>query len=82
MSSPKYTARGEAHRVRLALEAHDRLDTERFAALSTTLEAIHVDVKSLLESRTYGRGAWRAIVAISTVISVAVGAIFAWLGLK
>lgn len=80
MSSPvRYTARGEAHRVRLALEAHDKLDTERFSDLKLILAEVHADIKSLLASRSYVRGAWAAIVALAAAVSGIVAGIAAWL---
>lgn len=62
-----------------ALDAHDRLDTERFDRLATTLEAmvknqesIAADVKSLLQSRSFTRGVWRAAATVGAIVSVLV----------
>jgi len=78
MARKRYSAENEARRVSTALEAHDRLDTERFDALSKTLEEIHKDVKSLLDSRAYARGAWWGIGSMATVVSAVVGFVVAW----
>lgn len=43
------------------LERHTRHDDERFAALTILVESIAKDVKSLLDSRTFLRGAWWAV---------------------
>jgi hypothetical protein len=75
----RWSARDEAAKVREALAAHDRLDTERFNALALTLEEIRADVKSLLASRSYVRGAWKAVVTTAAVVSTVVSLLFAWL---
>jgi hypothetical protein len=54
-----------------ALDAHDRLDTERFDAVTVALQGIAADVKSLLETRSFTRGVWRAAVIAATVVSTA-----------
>ena len=71
----------DAYAAKLAeeLKAHDRLDTERFDAVNTKLDGIHADVKSLLASRSYVRGAWAAIATISGAVSFVVGIVIAWM---
>ena len=72
----KVAADLDAHNAKLAeaLEAHDRLDTERFDKVTTTLTEISTDVKSLLQTRSFTRGVWRAaftgggIVAFATTV--------------
>ncbi len=70
---PAGYARTEAARVARALEEHDRRDTDRFAELNVKLDTIGGDVKSLLASRSYVRGAWKAIVTISAGVAAAIG---------
>ena len=47
------------------LEEHAKSDKEHFDAQDKKLEAIHADVKSLLDSRSFARGAWKAITIIA-----------------
>jgi hypothetical protein len=63
-----------------ALAAHDRLDTERFDALTGTLDRIDANVESLLQSRSFARGAWKATATISVAISSLIGIVFAFIG--
>jgi len=59
-----------------ALKEHADMDTTRFAAVEKKLDDIGGDVKSLLVSRSYVRGAWKAIVVLGgtagAVVSLAV----------
>ena len=49
-------------RIAAELTAHARLDDERHAENKQTLAEISEDVKSLLESRSFARGIWKAAV--------------------
>lgn len=49
-------------RIAAELAAHARLDDERHAENKQTLQEISDDVKSLLESRSFARGIWKAAV--------------------
>ena len=69
----------EFERFTEALAAHDRLDNERFAHVTSTLDAIHVDVKALIQSRSYILGAWQAIVVLAGVVSGLVALAASWL---
>lgn len=63
------------------LAEHSRRDEERFGRLTTLVESIASDTKSLLASRSFTRGAWRAVAAVSAAISTAIGlAIAYWRG--
>ncbi len=53
------------------LEKHTKHDDDRFAALTALVESIALDVKSLLGTRSYARGAWKGM----TLVAVAVFAI-------
>jgi hypothetical protein len=68
---PRSKAADDRKKLADALEAHDRLDTERFDAVTTTLQVIAADVKSLLDTRSFTRGVWRAAVIAATVVSTA-----------
>ena len=60
------------------VRAHIVADNERFNKIDTTLGSIASDVKSLLQTRSFTKGAWKAIVSIASVVSVVVGLIIAW----
>ena len=60
-------------------QAHAIRDTEQFAAVTKTLEEVGKDVKSLLETRAFNRGAWWAMAGIPAMVSAIVGIIFAFL---
>ncbi len=72
------TAKVVADAVAGELEKHTRHDDERFAALTTLVESIALDVKSLLGSRSFMRGAWKAITVTALVASTMVTAIHAY----
>jgi hypothetical protein len=59
-----------------ALKAHDRLDTERFDAVTKALEKIDKNVESLIASRSFTRGVWRAAVVAGSVVSGTVAVVF------
>lgn len=50
-----------ADAVAKELVLHTQHDDERFEALSKLVESVAQDVKSLLDSRTFLRGAWWAV---------------------
>jgi hypothetical protein len=61
-------------------------DSERIARLEVIaeqhgllLDKIDKNVESLLASRSYVRGAWKAIIVVATVVSAAVSIFIAWI---
>ena len=60
------------------LEAHEKLDAERFGNVTTTLTAIHEDVKELLERRAYIKGVWKVLTILAGAVSVLVSVAAAW----
>lgn len=54
-------------RIAAELAAHARLDDERHAENKQTLQEIREDVKSLLDSRSFARGIWRAAAIVGAV---------------
>jgi putative N-acetylmannosamine-6-phosphate epimerase len=69
-----------ADAVSTELHVHTGHDDERFEALTKLVESISLDVKSLLASRSFLRGAWKTIVAVGVVTSTLVTAIHSWWG--
>jgi hypothetical protein len=63
-------------RVSDELRAHQERDEGQFAAVNERLTEIGADVKSLLQSRSYIRGAWKAVAVVSgataTVVSIVI----------
>jgi hypothetical protein len=59
------------------MELETRLDR-----LEADVSQIASDVRSLLESRSFVRGAWKAIVTISLTVSAVVSGFFAWVNVK
>lgn len=45
-------------------EAHATEDTRRFAEVNVKLDDIGSDVKSLLQSRSFSRGFWKAVLLV------------------
>ena len=60
------------------IRAHSVVDIERFNKVDGALDEIASDVRSLLQTRSFTRGAWKAIVTIASTTSVIVGLIIAW----
>jgi hypothetical protein len=57
---------------------HIRADNERFNTIDKSLGSIADDVRSLLQTRSFTKGAWKAIVTIAGATSVVIGLIIAW----
>lgn len=64
--------------VQRELVQHTQHDDERFETLTTLVESIATDVKSLLASRSFMRGAWKAITVSALVASALVTGVHAW----
>lgn len=62
------------------LQRHTAQDDERFANVTKLVESIAIDVKSLLGSRSFMRGAWKGITVSALVASTLVTGIHAWWG--
>lgn len=60
------------------VRAHIVADNERFNKIDHTLGGIASDVRSLLQTRSFTKGAWKAIVTIAGATSVIIGLIIAW----
>jgi hypothetical protein len=58
-----------------ALTEHTMNDDLRFAAVTKLVESIALDVKSLLETRTFTQGMVRAVVLIAASVSALVSGI-------
>lgn len=71
-----------SERVEHELETHTQHDDERFVALTALVTSIATDVKSLLDSRAYGRGFWKAVMLVGggagTIAGLAVAALALW----
>lgn len=61
------------------LAEHLADDRQRFAEVQASLGRIEGHVESLLHSRSFSRGAWRAIVVVATTISALVTLVVTWL---
>ena len=60
------------------VRAHISADNERFNTIDESLTGIAADVKSLLHTRSFTKGAWKAIVTIAGATSVIIGLVIAW----
>ncbi len=60
------------------VRTHILADIERFDIIDRSLNGIAGDVKSLLQTRSFTKGAWRALVSMAVVVSTVVGLIIAW----
>lgn len=58
---------------------HAEEDTRRFASMEKTLDAIAADTKSLVESRTLARGAWKATTLIAGLVAGVVSVVGSFL---
>ena len=70
-------AKSTADGVALQLVTHTKSDDEKFAALTKLVESIALDVKSLLDSRSYARGAWWGMASLAGVVAAFVSWIVA-----
>jgi hypothetical protein len=61
-----------------AMEAHIEADARAFLELSNQILEVNKDVKSLLSSRSFLRGAWFAIGVLGTLVAAVAGALIAW----
>ena len=71
-------ARLIAEAVAKELSVHTLLDDSRHEENKQTLAAISADVKSLLESRTFTKGIWKAVVGTAVAVSTIIGLVIAW----
>lgn len=67
IESASATAKVVADAVSKELVLHTQHDDERFERLTTLVESIGGDVRSLLASRSFQRGAWKAITVVGSV---------------
>lgn len=67
-----------ADNVAAELRVHTASDDRRFGELAELVSSVANDVKSLLDSRSFFRGAWWAAVGLASTV----GAILAWVGHK
>lgn len=75
MAKSKVTLEG----LNATLQAHTAEDARRFEEMSGKLDSIGTDVKSLLESRSFSRGAWKAIVTAASAAGAAAGLLITYL---
>lgn len=59
------------------VRAHVQADAKSFEGVEQALKEIGGDVKSLLDTRTFQRGAWKATVTIAGAAGTAGGIVFA-----
>lgn len=55
---------------------------KRLDNLEAKVDSIAVDVRSLLETRSFAQGVWKAVVTIAAIVSATVSGIIAWLTIK
>lgn len=67
-----------ADAVAKELVAHTRLDDARHEENKQTLATISADVKSLLESRSYTRGLWKAATIAGAIAGTVISVIVAF----
>jgi hypothetical protein len=60
------------------MEAHIKADAIAFSALGEQIIEVNKDVKDLLASRSFLRGAWFALAVCATFIVAVVGAFLTW----
>jgi hypothetical protein len=73
------TTKSVSDAVARELGTHTKHDDERFTALTNLVTSIATDVKSLLDSRSFQRGAWWAMIAIAGGVSTVVGFLVSWM---
>ena len=64
--------------VATEMKAHIEADARAFRLLGEQLVTLNQDVKSLVQSRSFLRGTWFAIVIGATLIGTIAGLIVAW----
>jgi len=65
-------------RISEAMQAHIEADSASFKLLGEQIVEVNKDVKDLLSSRSFLRGAWFAIGVFGTLIAAITGAILTW----
>jgi len=60
------------------MQAHIEADAVAFQALGVQIIEVNKDVKDLLASRSFLRGAWFALAVCATFVVAAVGAFLTW----
>jgi hypothetical protein len=73
IESASATAKVVADSVAKELVLHTQHDDERFERLTALVESIGGDVKSLLDSRSFQRGAWKAISVVGGIAGTVAG---------
>ena len=65
-----------ANEVEGELKKHTASDDRRFEELTVLVESISTDVKSLINSRQFFRGAWWAVVGMAGIIGSILAAVW------
>lgn len=60
------------------LQTHIKEDANNFKEMTVQILEVNKDVKSLLNSRSFLRGAWFAVATVGTLVGVIAGIIIAW----
>jgi hypothetical protein len=63
-----------------AMEAHIKADAVAFAGLIDQVTEVNKDVKSIIASRNYAAGVWKALSIIGTILLAAGTLYFMWKG--
>lgn len=66
-----------ADQVSRELVTHTKHDDERFEKLTALVESIAADVKSLIETRSFGRAVWWTLTKIGTWVVLLAGGAWA-----
>lgn len=66
-----------AESVKAELEDHTKHDDDRFERLTRLVESIAIDVKSLIETRTFGQAVWWTVTKAGSVIVLMIGGLWA-----
>ncbi len=69
-------AKTVSDKVAEELHTHTLQDDKRFADLTKLVESIATDVKSLINSRQFFRGAWWAVVGMAGILGAGIAAIW------
>lgn len=76
ISNATAIARTVSDKVERELHEHTLSDDRRFHELTVLVESVAKDVKSLLNSRQFFRGAWWAIAGMSGLFGAGIAAIW------
>lgn len=60
------------------MKSHAEEDSENFKTLAAQILEVNNDVKSLLSSRSFLRGAWFAVGVFGTLVAAVVSSVIAW----